>query len=47
MNYSKTTPETLAKEVVNNIGREVHYASIPTDGAQKAAKIISEFLAQV
>jgi predicted glycosyltransferase len=47
MNYSKTTPETLAKEVVNNIGREVHYASIPTDGAQKAAKIISEFLVQV
>lgn len=44
MNYSKTTPNTLAKEVVNNIGKEVHYASIPTDGAQKAAKLIGKFI---
>jgi UDP:flavonoid glycosyltransferase YjiC (YdhE family) len=42
--YSKTTPESLAKEVVSNIGKKVNYASIPIDGAQKAAKLISELL---
>ena len=45
MSYSQTTPETLAREVVNSIGRKVQYASVPTDGAQKAAKLISQFLA--
>jgi len=44
MNFSKTTPETLAREVVNNIDKEVQYASIPANGAQKAANLISEFL---
>jgi len=44
MSYSQTTPEKLAREVVNNIGREAQYSSVPTDGAQKAAKLISEFL---
>jgi len=44
MNFSKTTPETLAKEVVNNIGKRFQYASIPTDGAQKATNLINEFL---
>jgi len=44
MSFSKTTPEILAKEVARNIGREVEYANIPTDGAQKAANLISEFL---
>ena len=44
MAYSKTTPEILAKEVVSNIGKKVNYASIPIDGAQKAAKLISDLL---
>jgi len=44
MMYSKTTPESLAKEVVSNIGKKVNYAPIPIDGAQKAAKLISELL---
>ena len=44
MNFSKTTPEILAKEVVANIGREIEYASIPTDGAQKTANLIAEVL---
>jgi predicted glycosyltransferase len=44
MSYSRTTPETLAREVVNNIGRKVQYARVSTDGAQKAAKLINEFL---
>ena len=44
MNFSKTTPEILARKVVENIGREVKYATIPIDGAQKAANLITEFL---
>jgi predicted glycosyltransferase len=44
MSYSQNTPETLAREIVNNIGRKVQYASVPTDGAQKAAKLISDYL---
>ena len=44
MMYSKTTPESLAKEVVSNIGKKVNYASIAIDGAQKAAKLIGQLL---
>lgn len=44
MEFSKTTPNTLAKEVVNNIGKKVEYASILTDGAEKAAKLIGAIL---
>jgi len=44
MMYSRTSPEILAKKAVSNIGEKVNYASIPTEGAQKAAKLISELL---
>ena len=44
MDFSKTTPEVLAKEVAENIGKEVRYANIPTDGARKASDLIGEFL---
>lgn len=44
MTYSNTTPESLAEAVVSNIGKEVTYRPIPTDGAQKAAQLISQFL---
>jgi predicted glycosyltransferase len=44
MDFSKTTPEALAKEVVENIGKEVSYANIPIDGAQKAANLINELV---
>ena len=46
MRYSQTTPAMLAREVVNNIGKKVQYANVPPDGAQKAAKLISDFLLQ-
>ncbi len=42
--YSNTTPETLAEAILMNLGKEVNYPDIPTDGAQKAAKIISNLL---
>jgi len=44
MTYSKTTPKSLAKVVISNIGKEVNYAIIPTDGAQKAAQLINQLL---
>ena len=44
MEFSQTTPESLAKEVVSNVGKEVSYPVIPINGAQKAAELINELL---
>jgi UDP:flavonoid glycosyltransferase YjiC (YdhE family) len=44
MKYSETTPESLAEVVLSNLGKDVHYPRIPTDGARKAAQIINEYL---
>jgi len=44
MNYSKTTPHILAKEVIENIDKKVQYANIPTEGAKKAANLIEMLL---
>jgi UDP-N-acetylglucosamine:LPS N-acetylglucosamine transferase len=44
MEYSETTPESLAQAIIENIGRETHYSDIPTDGAGKAARFISQLL---
>jgi len=44
MDFAKTTPELLAQIVLANFGKEIHYPTVPTDGARKAAKIISQVL---
>ena len=44
MTYAKTTPESLAEAIILNIGKEVSYAPIPADGAQKAAQLIGQLL---
>jgi predicted glycosyltransferase len=44
MSFSKTTPRIIADTIVDNIGKEVQYASIPVDGARKASEIISKQL---
>lgn len=44
MSYNNTTPESLAGSIVNNIGKEVNYESIPTDGALNAAEKIKRIL---
>ena len=44
MEYSETTPESLAEAITANIGKETHYLDIPTDGAKKAATFISKLL---
>lgn len=44
MSYSQTTPESLAEEVISNLGKEVSYAPVATDGARKAAQVISQLV---
>jgi len=44
MRYYETTPELLAQTIMDNIGKEVETIPIRTDGAQKAAQLICEFL---
>jgi UDP-N-acetylglucosamine:LPS N-acetylglucosamine transferase len=44
MRYHRTTPESLANMILAHIGQEVDWKTIPTDGAQKAAKLINNFL---
>lgn len=45
MGYGETTAASLARTVVANLGREVNYLAIPTDGARKAAQIVAKLLA--
>ena len=44
MSVSQTTPQRLAEQVLANIGRPANYPSIPTDGAKRAARLISDLL---
>lgn len=44
MRFYKTTPESLAEEVVKNIGKKVEWAEVPTDGASRCAEIIVKHL---
>jgi UDP:flavonoid glycosyltransferase YjiC (YdhE family) len=44
MDYSKTTPEMLAKVALANIGKEVNYVPVRIDGAKNAALLISQAL---
>ena len=44
MRYHQTTPELLAKTIRAHIGEDVNWKSISTNGAQKAAKLITNSL---
>jgi len=44
LKFSKTTPEILAREVLNNISKKVSYVKIPIDGDKKSADLMSKFL---
>jgi len=47
MRFYETTPESLADVVKNNIGKEVTWPPIRTDGAEKAARLINQMLAGI
>ena len=42
MNLSSSSPEMLAEKIISTIGVKSDYINIPTDGAVKAAKAITE-----
>lgn len=44
MSYAQTTPASLAQTVIANMGKEVTYPPIPTNGAQNAAQLITQRL---
>ena len=46
MDFEKTTPESLAKEVMLNINKKVNYPSVPINGAQNAALLINQILSK-
>jgi predicted glycosyltransferase len=44
MTFSETTPEMLAEQIVDNIGKNVEYIPLPLDGARKSAEIIANIM---
>jgi len=44
MSYSQTTSESLAKKVISNLGKDVSYPPIDTNGAKNAAQHICQLL---
>jgi UDP-N-acetylglucosamine:LPS N-acetylglucosamine transferase len=44
MYFSKTTPGSLAEQVISHLGQEVSYKPINTDGALRAAQTINQML---
>ena len=44
LRFSETTPQSLAKEALAHIGKKVTYPPIRTDGARRAAQLISALL---
>ncbi len=44
MEYATTDPDQLAEAMAAEIGREVRYGKVETDGASKAAGLISELI---
>jgi hypothetical protein len=44
MNFSKTSPQMLAREVFENIDKHVQNANIPLEGAKNAATIIETII---
>ena len=44
MSYVKTTPESLAEAVISNLGKDMSYPPIDTNGAKNAAQLICQLL---
>jgi hypothetical protein len=44
MDFESSTPEVIAEAIAAEIGREVQYRPVETDGAGRAAARIAELL---
>ena len=44
MDFDRSTPDAIANAIAEEIGREVDYAPVETDGARKAAERIAELM---
>jgi pimeloyl-ACP methyl ester carboxylesterase/predicted glycosyltransferase len=44
MDFEDSTPESIAEAIADEIGREVDYRAVETDGAARAAALIAEVL---
>ena len=44
MDFETATPETIAQAIADEIGREVDYRPVETDGAARAAALIAQLL---
>jgi predicted glycosyltransferase len=44
MDYDAATPETIAEAIATELGRQVTYRPVETDGAARAAALIAELL---
>jgi len=44
MDFELATPETIAEAIAQEIGREVDYRDVETDGAARAARSLAELL---
>jgi UDP-N-acetylglucosamine:LPS N-acetylglucosamine transferase len=44
MDFETATPETIARAIAEEIGRDVDYRPVETDGAARAAALIAELL---
>jgi len=44
MDFSKVTPAVLADKITSHLGSKMTYPEIPSNGAQKAAELISQLL---
>ena len=44
MDFATASPSVIATAIAEEIGREVDYRPVETDGAARAAKLIAELL---
>jgi UDP-N-acetylglucosamine:LPS N-acetylglucosamine transferase len=44
LDYDDLTPDSLAEAIAQEIGRDVSYRSVPSDGAARAAALLADLL---
>jgi hypothetical protein len=44
MNYATSDPDAIAEAIAQEVGREVGYRAVETDGAARAAHLIAQLL---